>query len=377
MRNLISILIGGVFILLAMEANANAQTTLKDAYRGQFLIGVAVNDAQVQGKKPGEDTIIKTQFNSISPENALKWDATHPAADKYTFTQADRFVEYGVLNGMFVIGHTLVWHSQTPAWVFAGASGNPATRDELLARMREHIHSVVGRYKGKVRGWDVVNEALEENGTLRDSPWKKIIGDDYIAMAFRYAHEADPFAELYYNDYRLEQPRKRAGAIEMLKKLKSSGVPITGVGIQGHGDLTQPKLENIDAAITDFGKLGLKVMITELDVDVLPNKWDVGNADINQKKEANPALNPYTEGLPANVQQDQAKRYADLFSLYRKHPGILTRVTLWGVTDSDSWLNDFPVGGRTNYPLLFDRAGKPKPAFEAVMKAAVGNSPSF
>jgi endo-1,4-beta-xylanase len=351
--------------------NSSAQTSLKDAFKNDFLIGAALSPAQFCESNSLEAAIVKTQFNSISPENVLKWEAIHPLPGQFDFRLADCYVEFGVTNKMFIVGHNLIWHSQTPEWVFRDEKGKFVDRDTLLARMREHIFTVAGRYKGKIGGWDVVNEALNEDGTLRDSPWRKIIGDDYIAKAFEFAHEADPQAELYYNDFALENKTKRAGAIELVKNLQAQGVKITGVGLQGHYALDKPSLPQVDTTISEFEKLGLKVMITELDVNVLPSpKRKSLDAEISTRYEMQAGMNPYTNGLPASVQQQLAQRYADLFAVFLKHRDSITRVTFWGVTDENSWLNDYPIRGRTAYPLLFDRAGRPKPAFDAVLKTA-------
>jgi len=271
---------------------------------------------------------------------------------------------------MFIVGHNLVWHNQIPAWVFRDDKGNLLDRDALLARMRDHIHTVVGRYKGRIKSWDVVNEALNEDGSLRQSLWLKIIGEDYIAKAFEYAHAADSQAQLTYNDYNLENEAKRKGAIVLIEKLKAEGVPVTSVGLQGHISLTSPPVERVDAAISAFAALGMKVAISELDVNVLPSVGDQTTAEVTLKVRQDAKLNPYVTGLPDSVQQELAKRYADLFRVYLKHRGVVTRVTFWGVTDGDSWLNNWPVQGRTNYPLLFDRNGDTKPAFSAVIHVA-------
>ena len=360
-------LLGGFSLLAAAPAE---QPSLKDAFRGRFLVGAALNPSYFTGANALGADLVKAQFNSVTPENAMKWAPIHPHPDQYEFQASDRYVDFGMKNGMFVIGHTLVWHSQTPAWVFADASGKPVDRQVLLDRMRDHIRTVVGRYKGRVKGWDVVNEALEENGTLRNSPWCKIIGEDYIEKAFQLAHEADPQAELYYNDYALENPAKRAGAIAMIKKLRAAGVQLSGVGLQGHYKLTIPTAQEVDDTIMDFAKLGLKVSFSELDVDMLPGQRNSLNDDVGTRVEAEKRLNPYPKELPLAEQQKLAARYADLFAVFLKHRGEIKRVTLWGVTDADSWLNDWPVVGRTSYPLLFDRAGKPKLAFMSVV--AVG-----
>jgi endo-1,4-beta-xylanase len=355
-------------ISLLLAAGLSAQTTLKDAFRDAFRIGAAVNAAQFEDRDTAGAALVKAQFNSITPENVLKWENVHPRADGYNFGPPDAYVAFGEKNHMLVIGHTLVWHSQTPRWVFEDAHGEPLDREHLLARMRDHIHTVVGRYKGRIAGWDVVNEALNEDGTLRQSPWLKIIGEDYIAKAFEFAREADPKAELYYNDYSLENEAKRNGAVELVRKLKAQGVPIAAVGLQCHNKMDFPSVEQEEATIAAFEKLGVKVNITELDIDVLPRATRQNTADVSQRAESQAALNPYAGGLPDNMQQALAKRYADLFAVFLKHRGTVTRVTFWGVADGDSWLNNWPVRGRTSYPLLFDREHKTKPAFDAVMK---------
>ena len=357
-------------MLIALPLGAQTMPSLKDAFKDAFLIGAALNEAQFSEQDTRGVAIVKAQFNSITPENVLKWESVHPRPDKCDFAAPDRYVEFGEKNHMFIVGHTLVWHNQTPKWVFEDEKGNPLSRDVLLKRMRDHILSVVGRYKGRIKGWDVVNEALNEDGTLRQTPWMTTIGQDYIQKAFQYAHEADPGAELYYNDYGLEHEAKRKGAIELIRELRARGVPVTGVGIQGHDNLDWPTVEQEDATIAAFAQLGVKVMITELDIDVLPAANKSGSADVSLNMTSRPELNPYAAGLPNSVQQALAKRYADLFRVFLKNRDAITRVTFWGVTDANSWKNDWPIKGRTNYPLLFDRKGNAKPAFEAVIKAA-------
>ena len=294
----------------------------------------------------------------------------HPSPDKYDFNGSDRYVEFGEKHGMYVIGHTLVWHRQTPDWVFEDGNGKPASRDLLLSRLRDHIHTVVGRYKGRIKGWDVVNEAIEANGTMRQSKWLKIIGEDYVARAFKFAHEADPNAQLYYNDYSLENEPKRSGAIELIKKLQAAGIPVAAVGLQGHNRLNWPTVEQQDATIASFAKLGIKVNITELDMDVLPAVSEETGPGLKLTPELEAKLNPFASSLPEGVEKEQAKRYGELFAVYLKNADVIDRITFWGVTDGDTWLNNWPVRGRTNYPLLFDREGKAKPAFDAVLNVA-------
>jgi endo-1,4-beta-xylanase len=332
-------------------------------------VGVAINEAQITGTDARGAAIVAAQFDSISPENVLKWERIHPKLDVYAFELADKYVEFGVKNHMFIVGHNLVWHAQVPDWVFLDDQGKPLTREALLKRMHDHIFKVVGRYKGRIQSWDVVNEALNEDGTLRQSKWMKIIGEDYIVKAFEYAHEADPQAELNYNDYNLENPEKREGAIALIKKLQANGIKIAVVGVQGHDRLDWPSAALEEQTIDAFAKLGVKVAISELDIDVLP-PIAPGSADISLKVKVDPKLNPYANGLPDDVQQALTRQYASLFGVYLKHRAVMSRVTLWGLTDADSWRNNWPVAGRMDYPLLFDRNGQPKPAFDAVIRQA-------
>ena len=357
-------------VAIFLTTRASAQTTLKDAYKDYFLIGAALNQSQFSGENTCELPLIEAQFNMIRPENVLKWSSLHPGPNHYDFTLADQYVEFGQKHGMFVVGHTLIWHNQTPDWVFHGADGNPVDRDTLLARMRDHIFTVVGRYKGRIGGWDVVNEALADNGALRQSPWRQIIGEDYLLKAYQYAHEADPQARLYYNDYLLENGPKRAGAIALIQKLQSQGVHIAAIGLQGHYRLDSPSTREIDDALTDFSRQGLSMTISELDVDVLPSATHSQAADINLNFKLPARWNPYTNGLPDSVQQALANRYAELFAVFLKHRDNIRSVGFWGVTDANSWLNTWPIKGRTNYPLLFDRHCQPKSAFNAVIQTA-------
>ena len=363
-----SFVVTAAVLAACVAANAQQPTTLKDAYRGIFHVGAAINEQQIAGTDALGTGIVAAQFDSISPENVLKWERVHPGLETYNFELADKYVAFGEKNHMFIVGHNLVWHSQVPNWVFQDDQGKPLTREALLQRMHDHIFKVVGRYKGRIQSWDVVNEALNEDGTLRKSKWQQIIGDDFIEKAFEYAHQADPQAELTYTDYSLENEAKLKGALALVARLKAHGVAITTVGIQGHDSLAHPTVEEEDAAITAFAKLGVKVAISELDIDVLPRDPKLFSADVSLKVKQDPKLNPYANGLPDDVQQELARRYADLFAVFLKHRAEMSRVTFWGVTDRDSWLNNWPVPGRTSYPLLFDRNGKPKPAFEAVIE---------
>jgi endo-1,4-beta-xylanase len=344
------------------------QPSLKDAFQGLFRVGAALNQRQFEEKDPRANGIVAAQFDTISPENVMKWEVIHPRVDGYNFGPADEYVAFGQKYKMFIVGHNLVWHSQVPRWVFQDDKGAPLTRDALLERMKEHITTVVTRYKGKIGGWDVVNEALNEDGTLRKSQWLNIIGEDYLVKAFQYAHEADPNCELYYNDYSIENEAKRKGAVDLIKKLQAAGVKVAAMGLQGHDSLDWPTLQQQEDTIDAFAALGVKIAITELDVDVLPRAERGNSADVSATSTG--GANPYVNGLPDDIQQALAKRYAELFAVFVKHANVMSRVTFWGVTDGDSWKNNFPVRGRTNYPLLFDREGKPKPAFHSVIQTA-------
>ncbi len=346
------------------------QPALRDVFRGKFLIGAAVNDDVASGKDPQAAEIVLRHCNTVTPENAMKWSWIHPTPNAYDFGPADRFVEFGVKNKMFIVGHALVWHSQIPGWAFQDEGGRLLNRDAMLGRMRDHIATVVGRYRGRVGGWDVVNEALTDEGGLRDTRWTQTIGEDFVAKAFEYAHEVDPDAELYYNDFSLDKPAKRDACIRLVKGLKNAGLRVDGIGIQGHWGMDYPTTENLEAFINAAAALGVKVMVTEMDVDILPVAWDYQGADVSKRVELQNELNPYANGLPEAAEKRLTDRYAELFSIFLKHSDKVSRVTFWGVYDKTSWLNNWPVRGRTSYPLLFGRDYQPKAAFYAVVKVA-------
>lgn len=352
-------------------SKAEMPTPLKDAFRGKLAVGTAVSTGVLQGRDAGTEKLVRTHFDALTAENAMKPDALQPREGDFTFADADRLVAIAKESGANVVGHTLVWHSQTPRWFFEGKDGQPVTREVALARLRTHIKTVVGRYKGRVREWDVVNEAINDGpGVLRNTPWLRAIGDDYIAEAFRAAHEADPDAILIYNDYNIEQDYKRPKALELLKKLVDQKVPIHGVGIQAHWRMPNPPFAETEKAIQEFSALGLKVMFTELDLGVLPTKYQ--GADISRTEAMTPeqvaVMNPYTKGLPDDVAQKHAEKLGEAMGLFLRHQKVVTRVTFWGAHDGNSWLNNFPVRGRTDYPLLFDRELRPKPAFFTVQR---------
>ena len=393
--------------------------TLKDAYKKDFYVGVAINRTIATGDSVLADNVnrsqeqvdkdialVKAQFNQISPENDLKWALIHPRAgtDGYNFGPADAYVNFGLSNHMFIVGHTLVWHGQTPGWVFQGTNlpsemtntsslslastnrpgtnefggrrfgrgfgggfggfnmnGPRASREELLQRMHDHIFTVVGRYKGKIKVWDVVNEAIADRGTnlLRNSPWLQIIGPDFIAKAFEYAHEADPNAILRYNDYSLENPEKRAKLVTLIKSLQEQHVPVMAIGSQTHVSVSSPSFETEDQALTELETLGLPIHITEFDVNGAQGGQRDSGADISAN------ASTMQGGLVSDASQRLANQYSNLFRVFIKHNKSVKVVTLWGVNDAVSWR----ANGR---PLLFDGDDQPKPAFDAVIRAAAG-----
>ena len=361
-----SLLLLSVVILSSCNAKKEKEknaVSLKDSYKNDFYIGTALSADQIEEKNAKEDSLIQNEFNAITAENIMKSMFIHPQKDKYDFALADKFVAYGEKNKMFIHGHTLIWHSQLAPWIEKIKDST-----EMRAFMKEHVTTIVTKYKGRVGSWDVVNEALNEDGTLRKSIFLNTLGEKYLADAFKYAAAADPKVDLYYNDYNNEEPAKRAGNIDLIKKIKAAGGKIDGVGIQAHWKLTYPSLEEIEKSILEYSALGVKVAFTELDISVLPNPKDLNGADVNQNFEGDPKMNPYPKTLPDAVQVKLAARYASIFKLFLKHKDKISRVTFWGVHDGQSWLNDWPVKGRTNYPLLFDKDLKPKKAYNSVIQ---------
>lgn len=337
-------------------------SSLKNTFKGDFYIGTALKTDQIEEKDKKVDSLIRKEFNAITAENIMKSMFVHPVKDKYDFALSDKFVAYGEKNKMFIHGHTLIWHSQLAPWM---ADIKDST--EMKAFMKDHITTIVSRYKGRIDSWDVVNEALNEDGTLRKSVFSNTLGEQYLIDAFKLAAAADPKVDLYYNDYNNEEPAKRQGTINLIKKIKAAGGKVDGVGIQAHWRLESPSLEEIEKSILAYSALGLKVAFTELDITVLPNPWDLKGADVNQNFEGSAKMNPYPESLPDSVQDKLAQRYSDIFKLFLKHKDKISRVTFWGVYDGQSWLNDWPIKGRTNYPLLFDTQLKPKKAYNALI----------
>ena len=337
--------------------------TLREAAGKRLLIGCAVSSRDLQDRKLAE--LIATQFNCITPEFELM--PAHMVNDQraFDFRRADAVVNFAEQHQMPVLGHMLVWHFETRHWLFERPDGQPLPREEALANLKKYVTAVMGHYQGRIQAWNVVNEALSDQAGeyLKNTPARRAIGEDYIKRAFTFAHAADPQAKLYYNDYNLEQPEKLAKAVRLVRSLKAKGVPLDAVGIQGHWLLNWPPPAMIEKGLQTLAAEGLEVMITELDVDPLPREHHGADMAVTEK-----GSNPYPGGLPPELQAKLARRYGEIVSAALREPA-LTMLGFWGTHDGRSWLNNFPVKGRTNHPLLFDRQLRPKPAFDAVRKA--------
>lgn len=358
---------GSILLLLSCSQNRKLQTRqqhadfdstkgLKDYYAAYFPIGVAVSPRAL---KTDEADLILQHFNSLTPENAMKMGPIHPKENEYYWKDADSIIAFAQRHKLKVRGHTLLWHNQTPDWLFVDM-GQRVNKEVLLKRLKDHITTVATRYKGKIYAWDVVNEAISDmrDEYLRNSLYQQIIGEEYIAKAFQWAHEADPDALLFYNDYNEISPVKREKIYRLVKSLKEAGVPIHGVGLQGHWAVNEPSRGQLDSTIKRFADLGLKVQITELDISVYPKEHD---ARERRLEDANTALTKERE-------QQQLEVYKMSFDLFRKYRHVISGVTFWNISDRHSWLDNFPVKGRKDYPLLFDSNLRPKRAYWEVVK---------
>lgn len=345
---------------------APQEKTLKEAFAEDFHIGTALNEAQITGTDVKGVETVKKHFNSIVAENCMKSEEIHPEEGVYDFTLADKFVEFGEANDMFIIGHCLIWHSQLAKWFPYDEKGEYVTPEVLKERMKEHITTIVTRYKGRIHGWDVVNEAILEDGSYRKSPFYEILGEEFIPLAFQYAHEADPDAELYLNDYGMNVPGRRDTYVRIIKDLQARGLRIDAIGMQGHMGMDYPDFTEFETSLDAYAGTGINVMITEWDMSALPTV-NMG-ANVADTEEYQAQLNPYPDGLPEEVSAEWNSRMKSFMDLFRKHKDVVTRVTAWGVADGDSWKNDWPMKGRTEYPLLFDRNYEMKPFLNEYVK---------
>ena len=359
------------------EPSACSDLALRDAYADAFKMGCAINTGIAYGRNTRANEIVLRNFNAISPENDLKPEVLHPEPDRWNFGPADRYVQFGKDNGMFILGHTLIWHNQTPSFFFNHPDGTPRSHDEMREVLRSYIETVTKHFAGKVDAWDVVNEIVDNNGKYRSTVWTDSFdgdGDEIVRLAFKYASEYAPGTELYYNDFNVWRPEKRDGIARMVRMLQKEGIRIDGVGIQAHWGLNYPKNEYIEACIDTLASLGVKVMITELDIDVLPISREgqvIGkslNDPLYQLEEFETYLDPYKNGLPDDVQRQLTGRYREVMRIFYDKRDKIDRVTVWGVDDGMSWKNGSPIPNRTNYPLLWNRDLTPKPALQAILE---------
>ena len=380
MRRIHSLIIIFSLCFQSLWSEVNEYVPLKDLYSDHFLVGnilaggIDGNSLYRQDKE--ELALLIGEFNCLTAENSMKMQYVQPEEGVFNFKSSDALLHIADKAGMEVVGHALVWHHQVPHWIFKDSEGNPVSREVLIQRMKDHIFEVVGRYKGKIKYWDVVNEAVDlryENGQqvafYRESPWYTIIGEDYIELAYRFAHEADPDALLLYNDYSMTDLVKTKFVADMVSELKGKGIPIHGIGMQGHWHLEWPSSRNLRKALNILSAVNVKVSISELDLRVLPHPEETEmGADIRLNIERLNELDPYTKGIPEKMLKKQAKKYASLFKVFLEYSDVIERVSFWGVVDHHSWLRDWPVKGRTVYPALFDRDYSPKPAYFAIRK---------
>ncbi|MEP6727500.1 MAG: endo-1,4-beta-xylanase [Bacteroidota bacterium] len=342
----------------AQKNNIDSAKGLKDYYKNYFSMGVAVSPQAL--KREDESALVLQQFNSITPENAMKMGPIHPKENEYNWKDADSIVAFAQRHHIKIRGHNLCWHNQTPKWLFVDSAGNTVTKEVLLQRLKEHITTVVSRYKGIIYAWDVVNEAISDKPGeyFRNSIWYQVCGEDFVAKAFEYAHAADPQALLFYNDYNEINASKREKIYKMVKGLKDAGVPIHGLGLQGHWAVNEPSEGQLDSTIGRFAQLGLQLQVTELDISVYPKEHNARE----RKEEDNNAV------FTGEKERMQVEMYNRCFKIFRKYKDVLSGVTFWNISDRSSWLDNFPVRGRKDYPLLFDKNLLPKKAFWELVK---------
>lgn len=339
------------------------KASLKQVFNSKFKIGVALNKNQIRQRQQKENELIKIEFSSLTAENVMKWEEIHPKKDRYNFKTPDLLVSLSQDNNQDLIGHTLVWHNQIPRWVTREGNGSLLDKNSLFRNITDHISAVAGRYKGKIRGWDVVNEAILDDGSYRENDFYNISGEEYIFKSFEIANRIDPEAELYYNDFSMYKTEKCNAAVLLANKIRERGLRIDGIGLQAHWGLDYPSIDEIEKSILTIYEAGYRIHFTELDIDVLPNMWEIEGADLSDNFKSNDQLNPYKSSLPDSISNLLSNRYSEIFKLFSKHSDKIDRVTFWGLSDGHSWKNDWPAKGRTNYPLLFDRENNPKQAY--------------
>ena len=362
--------------LLLLTACTPKEPALKDVFKGKFILGAAVNERQIREADAPGDSVLFRHFGAIEPENCLKSAEIMPSFGQYEWELADKYVEFGVRNGLDVFGHCLIWHSQcTPDFCY-DKDGQLISPELLKERMKQHITTVMSRYKGRIKGWDVVNEAILEDGSWRQSPFWQILGEDFVPWAFQCAHEADPDCELYYNDYSMHEPRKLDTVIEMVKKMQAQGIRIDAIGFQGHVGMDYPDIDLYQSHIRRVKEeTGLDVCITELDMSILPSvtqSADVSGVNLFEamrnpetRAAAMEKLDPYRDGIPEDVYAAWNDRMGAFLEMFLRNSDVVRRINLWGVSDADSWKNGWPIPGRHDAPLWVDRNFQLKPFLNA------------
>lgn len=342
-----------------------AETTLTDAYRDYWYTGVSVNQWEVDGEQAADWAVITKNFNWVVAENCMKCEVIHPKEGVYDFTLADQFVNKAKAAGMKVMGHCLIWHSQCAPWFHYDEKGNLVSAEVLKKRMREHIYTVVSHFKGRIDAWDVVNEAFEDDGTPRKSLFYQILGTDYIPLAFQYAHEADPSIQLFYNDFSMNKAQKVEGVVNFFRPLIQQGLPVTAIGMQGHiileDNVDNAVVKQYEHSIQTIAAAGVPTFFSELDLSVLPNPYGFSGANVSDKFAYRPEMDPYKNGLTKEKEKEIEQFWVNFYQMLLRHHQDILRVNFWCLNDGNSWRNDFPIPGRTDYATLFDRQNKAKP----------------
>ena len=357
-----------IIALCAVALPLHAQS-LAEAYRDYWYTGVSVNQWEVEGDQESHWDVITKNFNWVVAENCMKCEVIHPQEGVYDFTLADKFVDKAKAAGLKVQGHCLIWHSQCAPWFHFDKDGKLVSREELKKRMREHIYTIVSHFKGRIDAWDVCNECFEDDGSPRKSLFWQILGTDYIPLAFQYAHEADPNVQLFYNDYSMNKPTKVEGVANFFRPLIEQGLPVTAIGMQGHMILEDAKelLPQYDHSIKTIAALGVPTFFSELDLSVLPNPYGFSGANVSDRFTYTPEKDPFKEGLTKEKEAEINQYWVDFYKMLIPHKDNILRVNFWCLNDANSWRNDFPIQGRSDYATLYDRQNQPKGMIQEII----------
>jgi len=357
-----------VSALCAVALPLHAQS-LAEAYRDYWYTGVSVNQWEVEGNQESHWDVITKNFNWVVAENCMKCEVIHPQEGVYDFPLADKFVDKAKAAGLKVQGHCLIWHSQCAPWFHFDKDGKLVSREELKKRMREHIYTIVSHFKGRIDAWDVCNECFEDDGSPRKSLFWQILGTDYIPLAFQYAHEADPNVQLFYNDYSMNKPTKVEGVANFFRPLIEQGLPVTAIGMQGHMILEDAKelLPQYDHSIKTIAALGVPTFFSELDLSVLPNPYGFSGANVSDRFTYTPEKDPFKDGLTKEKEAEINQYWVDFYKMLIPHKDNILRVNFWCLNDANSWRNDFPIQGRSDYATLYDRQNQPKGMIQEII----------